>query len=173
MPPACCYKRVAATVPCSSAAATYVPTGNFPFDFNNTAGSTEAFLNALAEGADVVVPFLGGAHEPIVQLANEEGLIVMTAGSSSGCERDDLAYDFEVKFDGGDYVAPIFDDILNCVAEEGGIREFLVGIVDVVGAEFCGATDDQVAMLDAFNAQIGAGDFGDQIFAIVADAYGF
>ena len=43
---------------------TYVPTGNFPFDFDNTAGATEAFNTALAEGVDAVYPFLGGAHEP-------------------------------------------------------------------------------------------------------------
>lgn len=154
--------------------ATYVPTGNFPFDFNNTAGAVEAYFNAVAEGADVVVPFLGGAHEPIVRLANDDGIIVMTAGSSSGCERDDLDYDFEVKFDAGDYVAPIFDDILNGVAVEGGVREFHVGIDPEVGAEFCdGAGGAQVAMLDALNARIGAGDFAEQITAIVSEAYGF
>ncbi|MEE9299390.1 MAG: hypothetical protein V3V29_10210 [Acidimicrobiia bacterium] len=157
-----------------SYAATYVPTGNFPFDFNNTAGATEAYFNAVAEGADVVVPFLGGAHEPIVQLANDDGLIVMTAGSSKGCERVDLEFDFEVKFDAGDYVAPIFDDILNGVAEEGGIREFHVGIDPQVGAEFCdGATSQQVDMLDALNARIGGGDFAVEISEIVSDAYGF
>jgi basic membrane protein A len=154
--------------------ATYVPTGNFPFDFNNTAGATEAYATAIAEGADLVVPFLGDAHEPIVRLANEDGLIVMTAGPSNGCERDDLDYDFLVKFSAGDYVRPVFDDILSGVAVEGGIRNFTVGIDDEVGAEFCdGATAAQVDMLDALNAQIGAGDFGDEIFAILSDAYGF
>lgn len=154
--------------------ATYVPTGAFPFDFNNTAGATEAFNNALAEGADVVVPFLGGAHEPIVQLANENGLVVMSAGSSKACERTDLDYDFEVKFDTGDYVDPIFADIFAGTATEGTAREFHVGLDSVVGAEFCGdATAEQVAMLDALNARIGAGDFADDINAIVAEAYGF
>jgi basic membrane protein A len=154
--------------------ATYVPTGNFPFDFNNTAGATEAYATALAEGVDLVVPFLGDAHEPIARLANEDGLIVMTVGPSNGCERDDIDYDFMVKFSAGDYVAPVFAEILSGTAEEGGVRKFTVGLDDEVGAEFCdGATADQVAMLDALNAQIGAGDFGDELYTILADAYGF
>jgi basic membrane protein A len=153
--------------------ATYTPTGAFAYDFNNTAAATEAFNGALAEGVAVVVPFLGGAHEPVVQLANDNDLIVMSAGSSQACERTDLAYDFEVKFDGGDYVDPILHDIIAGTALEGTAREFHVGIDSVVGAEFCDATPEQVAALDALNAQIGAGDFADDINAIVANAYGF
>ena len=84
----------------------YVPTGNFPFDFNNTAGATEAYNTAVAEGMTAVYPFLGGAHEPIIRLANQDGLIAMTAGSSRGCERTDLEYDIEVRFDAGDYLEP-------------------------------------------------------------------
>jgi basic membrane protein A len=90
--------------------AAYVPTGNFPFDFDNTAGATEAFNAALADGADAVYPFLGGAHEPIVQLANDAGLFVTTAGASNGCDRDDVAYDMMIKFDAGDYIMPIFQE---------------------------------------------------------------
>ena len=71
---------------------TYVPTGAFPFDFDNTAGATEAFNGAIDEGADAVYPYLGGAHEPLVKLANEQGLITMSAGSSKACERTDLDY---------------------------------------------------------------------------------
>jgi len=152
---------------------TYVPTGNFPYDFNNTAGATEAYRAAVAEGADAVYPFLGGAHEPIVQLANEDGLIVMTAGSSRGCERDDLDYDLEVKFDAGDYVETIFTEILSGDAEEGGVRKFTVGIDPQVGAEFCHATPEQEAELADLNARIGAGEFGDEIYAILSEAYGF
>lgn len=153
--------------------ATYIPTGNFPYDFNNTAGATEAYNNAVAEGADAVYPFLGGAHEPIVRLANEDGLIVNTAGSSKGCTRDDLDYDFVVKFDAGDYLAPLFDEIVGGTAEEGTARYFTVGIDPQVGAEFCDATPEQVQMLADFNARIGAGDFDDTIFEILSEAYGF
>jgi basic membrane protein A len=152
---------------------TYVPTGNFPFDFNNTAGATEAYNAAVAAGADAVYPFLGGAHEPIVQLANADGLFVMTAGSSAGCERDDLDYSLEVMFDAGDYIIPIFDEILAGTATEGGARLFTVGIDPEVGANFCDATTEQVEALGALNARIGAGEFGEKIFEILSTAYGF
>ena len=151
----------------------YVPTGNFPFDFNNTAGATEAYNNAVAEGIGAVYPFLGGAHEPIVRLANGDGLIVMTAGSSSGCERDDLVYDLEVMFDAGDYLAPIFDEILAGTAEEGGARRFTVGIDPEVGANLCDPAADQQQALDDLNTRIGAGDFADTIYGILSEAYGF
>ena len=157
----------------ASFSATYVPTGNFAFDFNNTAGATEAYNTAVAEGVAAVYPFLGGAHEAIVQLANSDGLIVMTAGSSRGCERDDLAYDLEVMFDAGDYIAPIFTEILNGTALEGGVRRFTVGIDPEVGADFCNATAEQEAALADLNARIGAGDFNNKIYEILAGAYGF
>ncbi len=152
---------------------TYVPTGNFPFDFNNTAGATEAYSSAVAEGAAAVYPFLGGAHEPIVQLANGDGLVVMTAGSSKGCERDDLDYDLEIMFDAGDYLETIFGEILSGEVIEGGVRMFTVGIDPQVGASFCDATAEQVASLDELNGRIGAGEFNDKIYEILSEAYGF
>ena len=153
--------------------AVYAPTGNFPFDFNNTAGATEAYNAAVAEGMEAVYPFLGGAHEPIVRLANDDGLIVMTAGSSQGCERDDVAYDIEVMFDAGDYLVPIFDEILRGTAEEGGARKFTVGVDPQVGARICSPTPEQEQALADLNARIGAGEFGDQIYEILSEAYGF
>jgi len=150
----------------------YAPTGNFPFDFDNSAGAVEAYNTALAEGVDAVAPFLGGAHEPIVRLANADGLIVMTAGSSQGCGRDDLEYDIEVKFDAGDYLAPIFSEILSGEAEEGGARVFKVGVDPEVGAELCDATVEQVSALAEFNKAVGAGEYDDMISAIRAEAYG-
>ena len=155
-----------------SFAAIYVPTGNFPFDFNNTAGATEAYNTAVSEGVAAVYPFLGGAHEPIVRLANEDGLVVMTAGSSTGCERDDLDYDIEVKFDAGDYLVPIFDEILSGNAEEGGVRRFTVGVDPEVGAEFCDADTEQVGLLDQLNSRIGAGEYDNAIGMIISAAYG-
>lgn len=152
--------------------AVYAPTGNFPFDFNNTAGATEAYNAAVSEGMAAVYPFLGGAHEPIVRLANDDGLIVMTAGSSQGCERDDLNYEIEVMFDAGDYLVPILDDILAGTAEEGGARKFTVGVDPQVGALICNPTPQQERALADLNARIGAGDFSRQIQEILSAAYG-
>ena len=87
---------------------TYIPTG----DFNDVAGATEAFNNAIAEGAGAVYPFLGGSHEAVVQLANDADVITMSAGTSDACERTDLDYQIAVQFDAGDYLETIFDQIL-------------------------------------------------------------
>lgn len=157
----------------ASFTATYVPTGNFPFDFNNTAGATEAFNTAVQEGVSLVVAFLGGAHEPVVRLANDAGVIVMSTGSSRGCERTDLSYDFEVKYSTGDYFDAVFREVLAGVDMEGTARKFRVGVDQQVGAEFCDGVDaDLVALLAEHNARIGAGDFDDVIAQIVADAFG-
>ena len=153
--------------------ANYVATGNFPFDFHNTQGATEAFNAALAEEVDVVVAFLGGAHEPVVQLANEAGLIVMSGGSSTACERPDLQYDFEVKYSTGDYADRLLREVIAGDAVEGTVRVFKVGIDDEVGAEFCPGVDPaHVAALADLNERIGAGEFDDVIAQIVADVYG-
>jgi basic membrane protein A len=148
---------------------TYIPTG----DFNDVAGATEAFNNAVAEGAGAVYPFLGGAHEAVVQLANEGDIITMSAGTSDACERTDLAYQIAVQFDAGDYLQTIFEKIVTGELSEGQKYTFKVGEFDKVGAKLCDGTPEQVAALDEVRAQIAAGEFADQFFQIKKDAYGF
>lgn len=148
---------------------TYLPTG----DFNDVAGATEAYNQAVANGAGAVYPFLGGSHEAIVGLANEDGLITMSAGSSTACEHPELDYDIAVQFDAGDYVMAIFDAILSGDLAEGDIYRFTVGEFDKVGANFCDASDEQVAALDDVRQRIAAGEFADLFAAIKAEAYGF
>jgi basic membrane protein A len=148
---------------------TYIPTG----DFNDVAGATEAFNQALAEGAGAVYPFLGGSHEAVVQLANENDVIVMSAGASDACERDDLSYDIAVQFDAGDYLETIFEKILTGELSEGAKYTFKVGEFEKVGAKFCDATPEQVEALDEVRSQIAAGEFTEQFGEIKAEAYGF
>ncbi|MCU0259664.1 MAG: BMP family ABC transporter substrate-binding protein, partial [Ilumatobacteraceae bacterium] len=101
---------------------TYVPSGDFPFDFDNVQNASAAYENAVAEGADAIYPYLGGAHEPVVQLANAGGQIVLSAGASDVCTREgELSWDIAVRFDGGDYVREIFPQILAGTAQEGDI----------------------------------------------------
>ncbi|MGA9279512.1 BMP family lipoprotein [Ilumatobacter sp.] len=147
----------------------YIPTG----DFNDVAGATEAFNQAVANGAGAVYPFLGGAHEPIVQLANDEGVITMSAGASEVCERDDLDYQIAVQFDAGDYLEVIIPKIAEGELAEGETFVFTVGEFPFVGALLCDGTPEQVAALDDVNAQIAAGDFADAFFGIKSEAYGF
>ena len=149
--------------------ATYIPTG----DFNDVAGATEAFNQATANGAGAVYPFLGGAHEAVVGLANENDIITMSAGASDACERDDLDYQIAVQFDGGDYLEVIFDKILSGELQEDETFLFNVGAFDFVGAKLCDATPEQEAALADAKAQIANGDFAEDFFAIKSEAYGF
>jgi len=149
---------------------TYVATGSF----NDVAAATEAFNNVYAEGARAVYPYLGGAHEAIVGLANEKGdVIVMSAGSSKACDRDDLDYDIAVRFDAGDYVGTILEELLAGELQPGDVRTFRVGVDPQPGAVICEPTPEQQTAMDDVFASIAAGDFTDQFFALKKEIYKF
>ena len=151
---------------------TYVPTGDFPFDFDNTANATAALQTAIDEGTDAVYPYLGGAHRPVVQAANEAGLITMSAGSSSVCsEEEELDYTIAVKFDGGDYVRAVMEEIIAGEFQEGDTKQFKVGIDPEPGAVICDPTPEQQAAMDDLYSQIANGDFAEQFGAINAEAF--
>jgi basic membrane protein A len=147
---------------------TYIPTG----DFNDVAGATEAFNQAVEDGAGAVYPFLGGSHEAVVGLANDAGIITMSAGVSDVCENSDLDYQIAVQFDAGDYLDTIFTKIFAGELTEDDDLVFTVGEYDFVGAKFCDATPEQVAALDEVKAQIANGDFEEQFGEIKGQAYG-
>lgn len=152
---------------------TYVPTGDFPFDFDNVANATEALNNAIEGGAVAVMPYLGGAHRPVVEAASAEGLITMSAGASNVCDaEEELDYDIAARFDGGDYVSAIFPQILSGDVKEGEIKVFKVGIDPEPGAVICDATPEQQAAMDEVYAQIANGDFAGDFGAIKGQAYG-
>ena len=151
---------------------TYVPTGDFPFDFDNTANATAALQTAIDEGTDAVYPYLGGAHRPVVQAANEAGLITMSAGSSTVCGPDEeLDYDIMVKFDGGDYVRAVMAEIIDGTFKEGDIRQFKVGVDPEPGAVICDPTPEQQQAMDDVYAQIAGGELADQLGAVNAEAF--
>jgi basic membrane protein A len=153
---------------------TYVPSGDFPFDFDNIQNATAAYETAVAEGADAIYPYLGGAHEPVVQLANEGGQIVLSAGASDVCTREgDLHWDIAVRFDGGDYVREIFPMILSGEAKEGDVITYSPGEEpDVAGAVICDATPEQQAEMDAAYALVASGDLDAQFGEIAVEAFG-
>jgi len=151
---------------------TYVPTGDFPFDFDNTTNATAALETAIADGADAVYPFLGGAHRPVVQAAEEAGLITMSAGSSTVCEEgEELDYEIAVRFDGGDYVRAVMEDLVEGEFAEGDVKTFRVGVDPEPGAVICDATPEQQTAMDDVYAQIAAGEFTEAFGAIKAEAY--
>lgn len=149
----------------------YVASGNFPYDFDNSAGATEALNAAVADGAGAVYPFLGGAHEPVVKQANEKGLITMSAGSSKACERTDLTYDIAVRFDGGDYLRAVLAEIISGAFTEGQKRVFKVGVDPQPGAVICKPTAEQTEAMKAVYTDIAAGKFAAQFGEIKGKAY--
>jgi basic membrane protein A len=153
---------------------TYVQSGDFPFDFDNIQNATAAYETAVAEGADAIYPYLGGAHEPLVGLANDGGQIVLSAGASDVCTREgDLKWDIAVRFDGGDYVRDIFPRILSGEATEGMVITYSPGEEpDLTGAVICEATDEQTAEMDEAYALVASGDLDAQFGEIAAEAFG-
>ncbi len=148
---------------------TYVPTG----DFNDVAAATEAFNQALADGVGAVYPYLGGAHEAVVQLANENDVIVMSAGASDVCDRTDLDYDLAIQFDAGDYLDTLLEQMESGEFTEGEVFTFRVGEYDFVGAELCDGTEEQVAALEIVETEIVEGAFDEDFTAIKSEVYGF
>ncbi len=149
----------------------YVATGKFPYDFDNTAGATEALNAAATDGAQAVYPFLGGAHEPVVKAADAKDMITMSAGSSKACSRTDLKYDIAVRFDGGDYLRAVLSEIIAGKFVEGQKRVFHVGVDPQPGAVICKPTADQEAAMKQVYADVAAGKFTTQFNEIKAKAY--
>ena len=150
-----------------------MPTGAYPYDFDNVPNATEAFNNAVATGVGGVYPYLGGAHEPVVQLANESGVAALSAGASDVCTREgDVSWDIAVRFDGGDYVAAVFPQIFDGRVAEGDTKMFRVGVDPEPGAVICNATAEQQAAMDAVYAEIASGAFAGEFGAIKGAAYG-
>lgn len=149
----------------------YTPTGNQPFDFDNVSGATEALEAAIQNGVDAVNPYLGGAHRPLVQIANENDIIVMSAGASDACEDDELDYDIAVRFDAGDYLETIFREIQSGDFTEGSVRVFRVGVDPEPGAVICRAIPELQAAMDEVYDQIANGDFAAEFGAIKGQAY--
>lgn len=152
---------------------TYVPTSVTPFDFANISGAAEAFNNAVAAGADAVYPYLSGAHEAVVKLANDNDVIVMSAGRSDACERVDLNYQIAVQYDAGDYVETLLEMFADGEFAEGDIFTFNVGEFPFVGAKLCDPTPAQAAELEAEMERIAAGEYSLPFHCIKARAYGF
>ena len=148
--------------------ATYIPTG----DFNDVAGATEAYNQAVADGVGAVYPFLGGSQEAVASLANEDGIITMAPGPADACEREEVDYQIAVVFDAGVYVTESMRSIIAGDLSEGEAKFFLVGEFDPVGAEFCDATPEQEEALQAVRDQIAAGEFDELFGEIKGEAYG-
>jgi basic membrane protein A len=146
---------------------TYVGTNSF----NDVAAATEAFNSLKSQGVGAVYPYLGGSHEAVVKLANQNNVIVMSAGDSKACARTDLKYDIAVKFSSGDYLATILSEIKSGKIKRGDRRVFHVGVDPQPGAEICKPTAEQTTIMKQAYADVASGKLKAALGAIAAEAY--
>ena len=151
---------------------TYVPTGDFPFDFDNTANATAALQTADRRGRRRRLP-VPRWRPPSARPGGQRGWpsITMSAGSSKVCEpTEELDYDIAVKFDGGDYVRPSWRD-LDGTFKEGDIKTFKVGVDPEPGAVICDATPEQQAAMDESTPRSQPASSTTQFGEIAAEAF--
>jgi basic membrane lipoprotein Med (substrate-binding protein (PBP1-ABC) superfamily) len=127
----------------------YVGTGDYPYDFDNSANATAALTNAHANGATLAYAYLGGALEPVGQLATELGVAVFAAGPADICSRDDgIAWTGAVVFDGGRYASQAIRQVVDGTLAEGSTLTFET-LPGLNGGELCDASAESQALLDA------------------------
>ena len=129
----------------------FVSTGDFPFDFDNAANATAALSAAAADGATLAYAYLGGALDPVGQLATEEGIAVFAAGPAGICSRDDgIDWTGSVVFDGGLYAAQAIRLIISEELVEGSTYQFPTQ-QGLNGMEVCDpSAETESAITDAF-----------------------
>ena len=125
----------------------YVSTGDFPFDFDNAGNATAALTAAAADGATLAYAYLGGALEPVGQLATEQGIAVFAAGPADLCSRDDgIDWTGSIVFDGGLYAAQALRLIVAGELTEGSTFQFPTE-QGLNGAELCAPSDAATAAI--------------------------
>ncbi len=151
----------------------YVSTGDFPFDFNNAANATAALTNAIAEGATLAYAYLGGALNPVGQLATEEGIAVFAAGAADICSRDDgIDWTGTIVFDGGLYAQKLLPLIIDGDLAEGGTYRFPTER-GLNGGELCNPSSEAETLLaQAFEDVVNDGELLGVLGGISAAAYG-
>ena len=151
----------------------YVATGAFPFDFDNSANATAALTNAIAEGATLAYAYLGGALNPVGQLATDEGIAVFAAGPADICSRDDgIEWTGSIVFDGGRYAEQVLPRIISGELAEGATYQFPTA-AGLNGGELCDPSSEATALLaDAFEAIATDGELLGVLGGISEEAFG-
>ena len=96
----------------------------------------------------------------------------MSAGSSKVCEpTEELDYDIAVKFDGGDYVDAVMEEIVAGELQEGETKQFKVGVDPEPGAVICDATPEEQTAMDEVYRQIAIRRARQEFGEIAAEAF--
>jgi basic membrane lipoprotein Med (substrate-binding protein (PBP1-ABC) superfamily) len=150
----------------------YVGTGDFQFDFDNSANATAALTNAIANGATVAYAYLGGALDPVGQLATDEGIAVFAAGPANICDREDgIVWTGSIVFDGGVYAAEALRQIVDGELTEGSTYQFPTE-PGLNGALVCNSSDGVTVLVDdSFVAVASDGELLGVLGGISGEAY--
>lgn len=147
---------------------TYAPI----LSFNDVSGASDALTTAIQNGADAVYPLLSErATSALAEIANRNGVIVMSDAISNVCESTETDYDIAIRSDNSNYLDTIFNEILSGRFTEGEVRVFRVGQDEEPGAVICDPTDAQQEAMTAIYRQIGAGDFAEAFDDIKKQVY--
>ncbi len=143
----------------------YVSTGDFAYDVDNSANATAALTASAANGVTLAYAYLGGALDPVGQLATGEGIEVFAAGPADVCDRaDDIDWAGSIVFDGGRYAARALQLIVAGELTEGSTYQFPTE-QGLNGAELCDASEAATtAVADAFDL---LGSFDDDLMAVL------
>ncbi|MDE0701939.1 MAG: hypothetical protein OXH61_14595 [Acidimicrobiaceae bacterium] len=150
----------------------YVSTGDFQFDFDNSANATAALTNAISNGVTLVYVYLGGALEAVGHLATDEGIAVIAASPPDVCERDDgIAWTGSIVFDAGLYARELLPRIISGELTEGSTYRFPTQ-AGLNGALLCDASAETQALLDeAFDSVASDGELLGALDGISGEAY--
>lgn len=128
---------------------------SFAGDQNDSAKAKEATQAQLAQGVEVVYPYLGGSTDAAARLANEAGALTLTPGTDR-CASTDPKFDVSVIFAPGAYLGAALEQFADGTLEVGTKKVWKMGVDKAPTVKLCNGTDDQDAKLEQFMSDIGS-----------------
>ena len=130
---------------------------SFAGDQNDSAKAKEATQAQLAQGVEVLYPYLGGSTDAAALLANEAGALTLTPGTDR-CDSPDPSFDISVVFAPGSYLAAALEKFAEGTLEIGTKKVWKMGVDEAPTVMLCEGTEEQNAKLEQFMTDIGTGE---------------
>lgn len=128
---------------------------SFAGDQNDSAKAKEAAKAQLAQGVEVLYPYLGGSTDAAARLANESDVLTLTPGTDR-CASTDPTFDISVIFAPGSYLAAALRQFADGSLEIGTKKVWKMGRDEAPTVKFCNGTAEQTAKLEQFMSDIGS-----------------
>lgn len=127
-------------------------------DFNDSAKAQEAARAQMAQGVQIMYPYLGGATDAVVEVAAADGVQSITPGTDR-CAEENFA--ISSIFSPGDYFAAALNDFKAGTVKLGTARVYTIGVdivPDVIICDSVPNADQLNADLDAFIEKVVSGE---------------